>query len=308
MGFTLVELLVVIAIIGILVGLMVPGVQSAREAGRRTSCANNLKQIALALTNYEAAMGSYPAGRAGCDGWTADVCANCPGKDRPGTSGFVKILPQLDEGPLYGRFMPFAKGALFPGAPNDKSDGTTDGWETPDIAEAVKVRPSVFVCPSDNSARLFGSIATGNYALVQGSNGPSFGIDEFKVKCYNNGMFLYVRTRSTADVTDGLSNTMFVGETIASDTIESANRWVVGSRHLDSLRSTDNPMNTPPGQGVVVDLYGYKANGAFASRHLGGSQFAFGDGHVQFLSENIALPVYRGLSTIAGGESVSPNN
>ena len=175
------------------------------------------------------------------------------------------------------------------------------------MAAAVRIRPPALVCPSDNSAPLNAGLATGSYALVQGSNGPSFGIDEYKVKVYNNGMFLYVRFHTAAHVADGLSNTMFVGETIANDTLESGNCWTVGARHLDSLRSTDNPMNTPPGTGVVVDLYGYKCNGAFASRHTGGAQFAFGDGHVLLLNENIALPVYRGLSTIAGREAVAPN-
>ncbi len=233
---------------------------------------------------------------------------NSPGATRPGTSGFVAILPDLDAQTLYNCFVPFAKGALFPGEPDGQRDGTTDGWETPAIAAAVQVRPAVLVCPSDNSAPLLGSIATGSYALVQGSNGPSFGVNEVKVKLYNNGMFLYVTPHTAAHVKDGLSNTLFVGETIANDTLESSNRWMVGNRHLDSLRTTDNPMNTIPGRGVVVDLYGYSANGAFASRHSGGSQFAFGDGHVLFLNENIALPVYRGLSTIAGGEAVSPGS
>ena len=84
-GFTLVELLVVIAIIGILIGLLLPAVQSAREAARRSQCANNLKQIGLAMAAYEVAIGVYPTGRLGCDGWTGDVCANNPGWRRPGT-------------------------------------------------------------------------------------------------------------------------------------------------------------------------------------------------------------------------------
>ena len=75
-------------------------------------------------------------------------------------------------------------------------------------------------------------------------------------------------------------------------------------RHTHTMRSTDNPLNTPPGKGVVVDLYGYKANGAFGSKHPGGANFAFGDGHVEFLSENINLPLYRALSTRAGKERV----
>ena len=172
---------------------------------------------------------------------------------------------------------------------------------------AIQVRPPAFVCPSDNSKPTFGSSsdATGSYALCQGSNGPTYGIDQRKVKHYNNGMFHYRTVISAADVRDGMSNTIFVGETIDNHTPQSQNRWMVGSRHLSSMRSTDNPINSPPGTGVVVlDLYGYKANGAFGSRHPGGGLFAFGDGHVIFVSENIDLGTYRALSTRTGREVI----
>ena len=305
-GFTLVELLVVIAIIGILVSLLLPAVQQAREAARRMQCSNNLKNIALALVNYETSVGVFPPGRMGCDGWTQDVCANNPGIERPGTSGFVMILPQLEQQNLYDKFG-FELGAVFPAQPDNSDDGTTSGWRTPDVDEAIKTRPDVFVCPSDTSKPVFGNTqdATGSYALCQGSNGPTFGIDQKTVKHYNNGMFHYRTTIAAADVRDGLSNTILAGETIENHTNESQNRWMLGSRHLSCMRSTDNPLNSEPGQGVVVlDLYGYKANGAFGSRHPSGAMFCFGDGHVVFLSENIDLATYRALSTRAGGEVI----
>ncbi len=303
-GFTLVELLVVIAIISILVALLLPAVQSAREAARRMECSNKLKQISLALANYETSVKVFPPGRMGCDGWTQDVCKDNPGFQRPGTSGFVMILPQLEQQNLYDKFG-FELGAVFPAQPNNTSDGTTTGWRTADVDLAIQTRPDVFVCPSDSSKEKFGTTqdATGSYALCQGSNGPTFGIDQVKVKHYNNGTFLYRTQISSADIRDGVSNTMFVGETVDGHLQESANIWTVGSRHMHSLRSTDNPLNTMPGQGVFVKdgsgnpLYGYKANGAFASRHPGGALFAFGDGHVTFVSENIDLPTYRALST-----------
>ena len=314
-GFTLVEMLVVITIIGILVSLLLPAVNAAREAGRRTQCTNNLKQLALALLNYETVYRSFPPGRLGCDGYTGGICANSPGYRRPGTSGFLCILPQLDEKPLYATFGNFPLGAVYPAAPNDSSDGTTNGWNTTAIQDAVSRRPTEFICPSDftppTTTNMSPVAGTNNYALVMGSNGPSSGIDETSVKLSNNGMFVYVNKKRSEDVRDGMSNTYMVGETIAGDTLESLNVWSVGSRFLCCMRATENPVNTLPGQGTyIVDstgapMYGYKANGAFASRHPGGASFAYGDGHVALANDGIDMKTYRALSTIAGHETLT---
>jgi prepilin-type N-terminal cleavage/methylation domain-containing protein/prepilin-type processing-associated H-X9-DG protein len=301
-GFTLVELLVVIAIIGILVALLLPAVQAAREAARRAQCTNNLKQIVLAIANYESTSKTYPPGRMGCDCWTGNVCGNRPDSTRPGTSGFVMILPQMELQGLYDSFNDFQLGAVYP-ATGCGGTADTAGWNT-GIAQYLLVRPKAYVCPSDTSEPNRGSAATGSYALVHGSRGPTNGIDQMLVKHYNTGVFNYRTVYRTSDVTDGLSNTMFAGEVIEAHTADSSNRWLVGSRHTDSLRSTDNPLNTPPSTGVVVTLYGNRVNGAFASRHPNGAMFAFGDGHVNFFSENIDLTVYRALSTRAEGEAV----
>jgi prepilin-type processing-associated H-X9-DG protein len=80
---------------------------------------------------------------------------------------------------------------------------------------------------------------------------------------------------------------------------------MIGSRYLHSMRTTDYPLNTQPGQGTALNLYGYIANGAFASKHPQGANFAYGDGHVTFFSENISQSTYRALSTIAGSEMAS---
>jgi prepilin-type processing-associated H-X9-DG protein len=308
-----VELLVVIAIIGILIALLLPAVQAVREAGRRAQCNNNLKQIALALADYDQALRTFPPGRMGCDGWNIDVCAGDQGWQRPGTSGFVQILPFMEQQALYDLFKPFAKGAVYPCFPNDVDDGTTTGWRTPSVDQAIRTRPAVMVCPSDMSGPMNGTAATGSYAMCAGSRGPTYGIDAKLVKYYNNGVFLYVNVKTTRDISDGTSRTMFLGEVMGSDTVESSNRWVLGARHIDCLRTTDNPLNTPPGEGVFcanppgssTPLYGYKVNGAFASDHPQGANFAFGDGHVEFLNENIDLNTYRALSTREGREIVN---
>ena len=294
-AFTLVELLVVIAILGILIALLLPAVQAARESARRGQCSNHLKQIALALANYEGSFKVYPPGRLGCDG--SGPCTQ--DHQRVGTSGLVMLLPYVEQQTLYDQF--------------DFSDGpwaaATTTWIAKN-AKAIGQTVATFVCPSDTSKPFTDSppsasapAATGNYSFVTGTYGPSAGISD-NVKWKNNGLFYYQSAHRTADITDGLTGTMFVGEVIETHTGDSSNIWSMAGRHTSCQRSTDNPLNTPPGEGVVVTLYGLAVNGAFASRHPGGAQFAFGDGHVSFLSETIDLITYRALSTRAGGETI----
>jgi len=308
-GFTLVELLVVIAIIGILIALLLPAVQAAREAARRSQCTNNLKQITLATANYEQAVKSLPPGRMGSDcsdyyGLAPTSGANAvPDYKRQGTSGFVMLLPYLEAKNIYDQ-IGFQLGAIQPA--NCGIGPSTTGWLSliPNYDQLFRTRPQVFVCPSSTDEPLYTVnnptpvYSTGCYALCSGSIGPSQGISG-AVKAGNTGMFMYIRSMKYADCTDGLSNTFFVGEVVKSHTPEGVNRWWIAGRHTDSLRTTDNPLNTPPGQGVV---YGSN-NGAFGSFHPGGGNFGFGDGTVRFISDTIDLAVYRALSTRDGGET-----
>lgn len=277
-GFTLIELLVVIAIIAILIALLLPAVQQARAAARRASCKNNLKQIGLAFANYESTHSIFPPGRLGCDGINTGPCDGNPGYTRVNTSAFVHLLPALDDTPLY------------------------EQYET-NKAEAVATRPDYFVCPSDDSQPMLSDLATSSYALVHGTLGPSHGISG-QMKVFNTGAFNYKTPYRVSNFVDGMSNTMFVGEVIDAHTELSRNRWSVAGRHEDCLRTTENPINTPPGTGITTSPYGIPLNGAFASQHAGGAHFVFGDGHVPFLSENISLTIYRALSTRNEGESV----
>jgi prepilin-type processing-associated H-X9-DG protein len=127
-------------------------------------------------------------------------------------------------------------------------------------------------------------------------------------------MFLYRDPLTHSDVLDGTSNVVFVGEVIdghLQDTTSNnvyntpvghLNRWPTAGRHLDSLRTTDNPVNTLPGHGITFSNYGAPCNGAFGSRHPGGANFAFVDGSVHFISENVNLALYRLLGQRASGQ------
>lgn len=307
-AFTLVELLVVIAIIGILIAMLLPAVQAAREAARRMSCSNNLKQIGLALINYEEALGNYPPARIGTDGIDPPQCTGLQAHQRQGTSGFVAILPFLEQNTLYDQFGGFEKGGVFP---EEYSATTTSGWDTPQVLAALRTRPSVFVCPSDIAADVNSDgHAVGSYAFCQGTVGPSAGAIS-SMKFENNGVFMYYTLYKSRDVTDGLSNTIFVGEASRGDQCETTNRWTCALRHMDSVRSTENPLNTRAEGGITCHLAGNNyltgscyVNGAFRSEHPGGAMFVFGDGHVDFLGEEIDQMTYDALATRNGNDFV----
>jgi len=313
-AFTLVELLVVITIIGILIALLLPAVQAAREAARRMQCGNNLKQIVLAMHSHQSAQQEFPPGRIGCDLVGNETpCQSVLAEDRVGPSTFVMILPYIEQSALHDALSidKFKNGPWL----------TVSGGSTAWVAryeDAIAQRPSVFVCPSDSSkpcCEIYNGVivgmshtyvdgkcaATGSYAVSIGTHGPSYGTSYAAVKYGNDGAFVYVDGFRPRDFTDGLSSTIFLGETFDTHLKNSELVWSLGYRQM-SMRSTENPINTLPEQGSTINLYDRKLNAAFGSKHPGGTQFAFGDGHVSFLSENIDLKAYRGLSTRDGGE------
>ncbi len=318
-AFTLVELLVVIAIIGVLVALLLPAVQAAREAARRSSCVNNEKQIATALMNYESAKKKLPAGRAGCDSSNASLCTGEPALERTATSAFVKILPYLEQQAIYQALDLKSQNMVIWPAAGDDQDNYFGAWCTNAVQKALNNRPQMFVCPSADSNpvsdwEVYTSASgwqltpsTGDYAMCMGHLGPKWDRDLDFVKLKNSGVFMYLREFKLQQIEDGVSNTFFGGEVLDSHTLDSGNIWSRAERHLDTMRTTDNPINTLPGLGRVHQkringTQQYRANGAFGSKHPGGANFYFGDAHVEFISENIDDATYVAYATRASIE------
>jgi prepilin-type processing-associated H-X9-DG protein len=311
-----VELLVVIAIIGILVALLLPAIQAAREAARRSTCQNSLRNVVDAALLYENSYKKLPPGRYGCDGNNNQNCTETPVWGRA-ASGFLPMLPFLEEQPLYDA-IDFTVGPWKARAPGENPCER----DLPDNAHGknqtlVSTTLQIMNCPTDTKLPFAEwnekSEATGSYAFCIGTVGPSCG-SSFRAKYRKNGadgVFMYVQGDDRHGIplrliTDGVSKTYFMGETIDGHLKETRNRWTAAGRYVDGLRSTENPMNTPVDfGGFEHSAEGYATTGCFASRHPGGAQFAYGDGHIEFVSEDIAYGLYQAASTRAGDDDIS---
>ena len=292
-GFTLIELLVVIAIIGALLGLLLPAVQKVREAAARTQCLNNLKQIGLALQNYHDTQNSFPPGYVS----NFDAAGDDTG---PGWGWAAFILPQMEQQNLYNAIQ------------------LNQNIEVPGNS-GVRVRPvKSYICPSDsvpptwtamkydaagNPVGAICDVASASYVGVFGVTEP--GVD-------GEGIFFRNSAVKIADITDGTSQTLMVGER--------SFRWCQATwTGVIPGASMVPPPGSPASAGewnsagfVLGHTFegtggpgspGTEVNG-FSSRHTQGSNFLFADGHVQFLHESVDHQVYKALSTRAGGEAI----
>lgn len=313
-GFTLVELLVVIAIIGILVALLLPAVQKAREAAQRAQCVNNLRNIGLAVLNYESAHRKLPAGRKGCDRSKNGNCNDQPNNDRVGASAFVSILPNMEEQALYDQFD--MTGTADPSKVGGVWLSSIAGsWRNNAKTLAMHQRVESYVCPTaatePYSKKYEGDDfppATGDYAFCGGHRGiQCCGVNVDDVKTDNSGMFLYLNARRLKSLKDGTSKTYAVGETLGGHNEWASNIWSYFFRHQDSMRTTERSLNTQLGLILPTGGDDRFAMGTFNSAHTGGANFCFGDGHVEFVSDDIDEGAYKAASTVDSQE-LDPND
>ena len=310
-GFTLVELLVVIAIIGGLVGLLLPAVQSAREAGRRTRCANSLKQIATGLHSYVTAKGKFPAGYL--------AATSSPQRDStthdapPGTGWGLAIAAFMEESAITDAY------------------NAIEGVGGASNAAIVNRQISTFLCASSTGPRTPFKVAGADGSPL--SSGVMLGRSDYVANAgqadvwnsnrgrddwnglANGPMFRNSMTRP-GDVMDGLSQTVFVGEHSQALSQKSWAGVVAGGwSQVDPALSTtaagpaatfvlshsgptaDGPVHTPNNaKGDCDQMF---------SQHPTGSNVAYGDGGVRFVVADIDPTIWAGMCTIAGGEKVS---
>jgi len=307
-GFTLVELLVVIAIIGVLVALLLPAIQAAREAARRTQCTNNLKQLGVAMHNYHDTHKVFPPGGFGSTIWSQPANA---GNADTGVSiaraGWMQvILPFIEQGTLHAQFVPYMDGSL----------GYLSPLNWPGAGELIPT----LLCPSDaesgKNERLTDTtgLATptcfGNYVVCQGSNSSSEGKNL-------NGMF-FIRSRTNfSKIADGTSNTLMTSEVrlVAErpgSNIDTSTDWrgmyynIFGNTCWFTTQfppNTTQPdlvrrcVNVPEAPCI------YTTSGStrmFArSEHAAGVNVGLADASVRFVADSIDSTVYALLGSIA---------
>jgi prepilin-type N-terminal cleavage/methylation domain-containing protein len=324
-AFTLIELLAVVAIIGLLIALLLPAVQSARESARRTSCQNNLKQIGIALLSYESSNQALPP-------------AGLPISE---ISWIVLVLPQLDMQSLYDQFS-FAADQyntvahpnnrknflafqnplpmfLCPSIPNRRVTITYDSGGLPAPTDQPHAAHYVGILGPAGLGLTITNPATGAPYPWQGAGGGSYGV------AGDSGVFGLAAGIKFGQITDGASNTFMVGEWSwwhSAPTSDYHRSWMRNNaRHPDSGSGTGpwiiskmiQPAMTNPVMGGMLQVKNIRSainsrlnpnhnDVALGSQHPGGAGFLRADGSVQFVDESIAMPVYYATSSRNGRE------
>jgi prepilin-type N-terminal cleavage/methylation domain-containing protein len=303
-AFTLVELLVVIAIIGVLVALLLPAIQAAREAARRNSCSNNLKQIGVAITNYEAATKKYPPG-AIWQRWRP------PSKQKHHGSLLVHLLPYVEQQSLFSAFdftQRVIDEAVFPGTTRKVGSQIVD----------------TYICPSDDHTGTVKEMAVHNYAA---SNGPTQVYENPNCPCVHSwktlemapidnrdnfaGPFTRLGVKITPkQISDGLSSTIFVGEVRVPCSVHAQAGWARtnnGNGYCTTLIPINYDTCSDDAQDACHRPCSWNTDVGFKSAHPGGAQFALGDGSVHFIQESIDHQTYQYLGAKADGQAASLN-
>jgi prepilin-type N-terminal cleavage/methylation domain-containing protein/prepilin-type processing-associated H-X9-DG protein len=278
-AFTLVELLVVITIIGILIALLLPAVQAAREAARRSHCLNNITQLILAVQNYEMASRVYPPG-------TIDKKGPIVNQPQGYHHGWLEaILPYMEEGNTYNHIDP--RVSVY----------------DPKNAEVRKIQIATHRCPSDGGRLAPDGVPETNYAACHNDTEQPINTD-------NRGVFFLNSAIRYENITDGSSHTIFLSEKplgVGGTDLG----WLSGTRA--TLRNTGS---LPNAMRASLPRYGAPAAappkppaekqdlfvGGFGSYHPGGGNVALGDGSVRFISDNIELSVFQQLGNRSDGK------
>ena len=323
-AFTLVELLVVIAIIGILIALLLPAVQAAREAARRSQCNNYLKQLGLALHNYHDVNKRFPHNTRYCD--INNWCYALPGDVTKG-SMLVKLLPYFEQGALYGQ-VDFRCPIGTSGVPTTvEAQLSALGYGGGGVQKDLPT----LRCPSDDYTRT--DLSQTNYIGSMGAQqmdsyggGSSSCADYWFPGGYfgdagaghgntdDGNVISGVFSRlgygaSMSEITDGTSNTIVMGEQRPNCGDQQLGGW----HSWNQMTATTAPINfptcpnQPPGQTATLNCYHYQnwqTSNGFKSRHPGGAQFVFGDGSAHFLSQTIDYATYQRLGDRHDGQAV----